>query len=31
CHSIVLEKDMSETRIVDQSLLEAPAWRWPER
>jgi predicted ATPase len=31
CLSITLEKDLGETRIVGQSLLDRPPWHWPER
>jgi predicted ATPase len=31
CHSILLEKDLGETRIVGQGILDQPAWQWPER
>jgi predicted ATPase len=31
CQSIVLEKDLGETRIVGQGLLDRPAWEWPAR
>jgi predicted ATPase len=31
CQSITLEKDLGETRIVGQRLLDQPPWHWPER
>lgn len=31
CHSIALEKDISQTRVVGQRELDEPAWYWPER
>lgn len=31
CHTICLEKDLSQTQIVGQGLLDEPAWHWPER
>jgi predicted ATPase len=31
CHSILLEKDLGETRVVGQGILDQPAWQWPER
>lgn len=31
CHSIVLEKEMGETRIAGQTPLDEPPWEWPER
>lgn len=31
CQSITLEKDLGETRIVGQGLLDQPPWHWPER
>jgi predicted ATPase len=31
CQSIVLEKELGETRIVGQGLLDQPAWEWPAR
>lgn len=30
CRSIRLEKSLSETRIVDQALLDEPVWHWPD-
>ena len=31
CRSIVLEKELGETRIAGQSSLEQPPWEWPPR
>jgi len=31
CHAIALEKDISQTRIVGQGVLDEPAWHWPQR
>ena len=31
CNSLRLAKDMGETQIVEQELLETPAWQWPAR
>ncbi|MDR6643449.1 putative ATPase [Luteibacter sp. 1214] len=31
CHSLRLEKTLSETRIVGQGVLDEPAWYWPSR
>ncbi len=31
CESIELEKEMGETRIVGQGILDQPSWVWPER
>lgn len=31
CNVISLEKELSQTRIVDQRELDEPAWHWPER
>ena len=31
CHSVELEKELGETRVVGQGKLDRPAWRWPER
>jgi predicted ATPase len=31
CHSILLEKELGETRVVGQGILDQPAWQWPER
>lgn len=31
CHSIRLEKELSQTRIAGQGLLDVPAWHWPGR
>jgi len=30
CNCIVLEKDMGQTGIVGQGMLDAPAWSWPD-
>jgi predicted ATPase len=31
CHSIELEKDRGETRVVGQGLLDEPPWHWPDK
>ncbi|KAF1008545.1 MAG: DNA replication and repair protein RecF [Luteibacter sp.] len=31
CHTITLDKDMSQTVVRGQGLLDRPAWHWPER
>ncbi|HKI02541.1 MAG TPA: hypothetical protein VKK31_11205 [Thermoanaerobaculia bacterium] len=31
CQSILLEKDLGETRILGQGLLDRAPWHWPER
>jgi predicted ATPase len=31
CQSLQLEKEFGETKIVEQGLLDVPAWRWPGR
>jgi predicted ATPase len=31
CRSIVLEKELGETRIAGQGLLDRPPWEWPPR
>jgi predicted ATPase len=31
CQSIVLEKEIGETRIVGQGMLDQPRWEWPAR
>lgn len=31
CRSLLLEKELGETRIAGQRLLEEPTWEWPER
>ncbi len=31
CNTIHLEKQVSQTGIVGQGMLDAPAWHWPER
>jgi len=31
CNSIRLEKELSQTAVVGQGPLDAPAWHWPER
>jgi len=30
CHSIQLEKELGQTRVVDQGYLDEPAWHWPD-
>ena len=30
CNCIVLEKDLGQTGIVGQGMLDAPAWNWPD-
>jgi predicted ATPase len=30
CHSIELDRDLGQTKIVGQGMLDAPAWRWPD-
>ncbi len=29
--SVLLEKDLGETRIAGQGILDQPPWHWPER
>ncbi len=31
CHSLMLEKELGETRILGVAPLELPAWQWPTR
>ena len=31
CHSIELEKDLGETRIAGQRLLDKPPWHWLDK
>ena len=31
CTSLRLEKELGQTNIVDQGLLDEPAWIWPDR
>ena len=30
CNSIVLEKELGQTRVAGQGMLDEPAWHWPE-
>ena len=30
CHSIALEKNVGQTQIIDQDLLNEPPWHWPD-
>lgn len=30
CHSIALEKDLGQTQMMDQGLLDEPSWQWPD-
>lgn len=31
CHSIALDKNLGETQVVGQGLLDVPAWHWPDK
>jgi predicted ATPase len=31
CQSVLLDKELGETKIVGQGILDQPAWYWPER
>jgi predicted ATPase len=31
CHSIGLEKELGETKLVGQGMLDTPSWRWLQR
>jgi predicted ATPase len=31
CRSIVLEKELGATRIVDVDAFDLPPWKWPSR
>jgi predicted ATPase len=31
CHSINLEKDLGQTLVAGQGLLDVPAWHWPDK
>jgi predicted ATPase len=31
CHSIALEKDLGQTQVVGQGMLDEPAWQWPDK
>lgn len=31
CNSIGLEKELGQTRVVDQGLLDQPMWSWPDK
>jgi predicted ATPase len=31
CHSLHLEKELGETRALDQDALHRPPWYWPAR
>ena len=31
CASIVLQKELGETQIAEQGVLDRPAWKWPSR
>jgi predicted ATPase len=30
CNSIQLEKTLGQTEVVDQGMLDRPAWQWPD-
>lgn len=31
CHAIELEKNLGQTQVMDQGMLDEPAWHWPEK
>jgi predicted ATPase len=31
CHSIALDKNLGETHVMGQGVLDAPAWHWPDK
>ena len=31
CHAIELEKNMGQTQVMGQGMLDEPAWHWPEK
>ncbi len=31
CHSIALKKELGQTMVRDQGVLDAPAWSWPDK
>jgi predicted ATPase len=31
CHSIQLEKNLGQTQVAGQGLLDAPPWHWPDK
>jgi hypothetical protein len=31
CHSIALEKNLGQTQVVGQGMLDEPAWQWPDK
>ncbi len=31
CNSLALEKELGQTQVVDQGLLDEPAWVWPDK
>ena len=31
CNCIVLEKNLGQTEVVGQRLLDQPAWHWPDK
>jgi len=31
CNSIRLEKDLGQTQVVGQEMLDEPLWRWPDK
>ncbi len=30
CHSLALEKELGQTIVTDQGMLDEPLWRWPD-
>jgi predicted ATPase len=31
CHAIALEKELGQTQVVEQGMLDEPAWHWPDQ
>lgn len=31
CHSLVLDKQLGQTTLIDQGMLDEPAWNWPDK
>ncbi len=31
CNSIALEKNLGQTQVIGQGLLDAPSWHWPDK
>jgi predicted ATPase len=31
CHAIELEKELGQTQVIGQGMLDEPSWHWPDK